>query len=203
MSRALVCDCESVSPHVCVTQGDLLGGLGCCLPTYHSSEARSRPLRRPLGLLTTATARPTDPEASSSHGKLESACIGISPSSPDLTAMPLMATKTARMPTALNSAADPDIGVGSLQAEPGGIIPHRNRDMGGTDRRTESRDKGFLHTPPANRQTCRRACGPFLILRTDNAIHNLLQATAGEDAREMPKSHPKWIVCGLPWLFLA
>ena len=48
-----------------------------------------------------------------------------------------------------------------------------------------------------------QGCGALLILRADNAIHNLLQATAGEDAREMPKSHPKWIVCGLPCLFLA
>jgi len=66
---------------------------------------------------------------SSSHGKLESACMGISPSSPDLIAMSLMATKTARMPTALGSAADPDVGL--LQAQPGRIIPHSNRNMGG------------------------------------------------------------------------
>ena len=82
-----------------------------------------------LGVLTTATAWPTDPEASSSHGKLESACMGISPSSPDLIAMSLMATKSTRMPTALGSAADPDVGL--LQEELGGIIPHSNRDMGG------------------------------------------------------------------------
>ena len=96
---------------------------------------------------------------SSSHGKLESACMGISPSSPDLIAYVLDGDKNSA--DADSSRQRGRSGCWVAPGTAGGHHPPQQSQHGGTDRRTESRDKGSRQASPANRQTCRRVVETF------------------------------------------